>query len=62
MVIPRPDELVSGFPHDACKSTRTATEACWGLRHIDGYGVTFIDIPVADCGVPLAGHEAMLVP
>lgn len=36
-------------------------KACWGLRHIDGYGVTFIDIPVADCGVPLAGHEAMLV-
>lgn len=28
---------------------------------MDGYGAAFLEVPLAACGVPLAGQEAMIV-
>eukprot|EP00435_Cladocopium_sp_Y103_P005842 s4086_g1.t2 len=36
-------------------------QALWGLRYLDGYGAAFLEVPLAACGVPLAGQEAMIV-
>lgn len=36
-------------------------KAFWGLRHLDDYAATFLEVPLEACGVPLAGAEAIIL-
>ncbi len=48
----------------ACPSffgTHATCKAFWGLRHLDDYAASFLDVPLEACGVPLAGAEAIIL-
>lgn len=36
-------------------------EAHWGLARLQGYGVAFLPVSLADCGVPLSGTDAYVL-
>eukprot|EP00434_Breviolum_minutum_P039609 symbB.v1.2.035177.t2/scaffold4679.1/size42772/5 len=52
---------VRHFLMDGKDPRMESEEAFWGLRHLDDYAATFLEVPLEACGVPLAGAEAIIL-